>query len=399
VHEPLRIEGVGHDSIQGDIGFVDAARAMGAQVRTEANAIEVRRGAWPLRAITLDCNAIPDAAMTLAMMALYADGPSTLINIASWRVKETDRLAAMATELRKLGAGVEEGADWLRIAPPREWHAAAIQTYDDHRMAMCGSLAAFGGVAVRILDPRCVGKTFPDYFETLFARVQAEPKDVPVIAIDGPTASGKGTLAAAVAERLGWRLLDSGSLYRVAALAARRAGLLDAEPLDEAAIAALAARLPLAFEPGRIRLAGEEVAEVLRDEAIGLAASRVSALPAVRRALHELQLSFRRVPGLVADGRDMGTVVFFDAPLKVFLTASAAQRAERRYKQLISKGISANIQALRADLEARDLRDATRVVAPLRPAEDALLLDNSELTIEESVQKVLEMWAARRPFV
>jgi 3-phosphoshikimate 1-carboxyvinyltransferase len=399
IDAPLRIEGVGHESIQGDIRFVEAARAMGADIRTEPNAIEVRRGAWPLRAITLDCNAIPDAAMTLAAMALYADGPSTLTHIASWRVKETDRLAAMAAELRRLGAAVDEGPDWLRVAPPAAWHPAAIRTYDDHRMAMCASLAAFGGVPVRILDPKCVAKTFPHYFETLFKVARAQAQDVPVITIDGPTASGKGTLAAEVAQRLGYRLLDSGSLYRVAALAAMRAGLLGADPLDEAAIAALAAKLPLSFKPGRVRLGAEEVTDALRDEVVGLAASRVSALPAVRRALHELQLAFRRAPGLVADGRDMGTVVFFDAPLKVFLTASAAQRAERRYKQLISKGISANIEVLRADLEARDLRDTTRAVAPLKPAEDAQLLDNSELTIEQSVDKVLEMWATRRPFV
>jgi 3-phosphoshikimate 1-carboxyvinyltransferase len=396
---PLRIEGVGHDSIQGDIRFVEAARAMGAEIRTEPNAIEVRRGAWPLKAITLDANHIPDAAMTLAVMALYADGPTTLTHIASWRVKETDRIAAMATELRKLGAAVEEGPDWLRVGPPREWHPAAIHTYDDHRMAMCASLGAFGGVPVRVLDPKCVAKTFPDYFEKLFKVVRADANDVPVITIDGPTASGKGTLAAEVAQRLGYRLLDSGSLYRVAALAAMSEGLLGADPLDEAAIAALAAKLPLSFKPGRIRLGSEEVTDALRAEAVGLAASRVSALPAVRRALHELQLSFRRAPGLVADGRDMGTVVFFDAPLKVFLTASAAQRAERRHKQLISKGISANIAALRADLEARDLRDSTRAVAPLKPAEDAQLLDNSELTIEQSVEKVLEMWGSRRPFL
>ncbi len=397
--KPVRIEGVGHDSIQGDIRFIDAARAMGAEIRTEANAVEIKRGAWPLKAITLDCNHIPDAAMTLAVMALYADGPTTLANIASWRVKETDRLTAMATELRKLGASVQEGPDWLRVAPPTQWHAAAIHTYDDHRMAMCGSLAAFGGVAVRILDPACVAKTFPDYFETLFKVAAADPNDVPVITIDGPTAGGKGTLAAAVAERLGYRLLDSGSLYRVAALAALRAGLLDADPLDEQAIAALAAKLPLSFKPGRIRLGKEEVTDALREEAVGVAASRVSALPAVRRALHELQLSFRRAPGLVADGRDMGTVVFFDAPLKVFLTASATQRAERRHKQLISKGIAANIDSLRADLEARDLRDTTRAVAPLKPAQDAQLLDNSDLSIEQSVEKVLEMWSARRPFL
>ena len=396
--DAVRIEGVGDESIQGDIRFVEAARAMGAQVRTEPNAMEVRRGAWPLRAITLDCNHIPDAAMTLAVMALFADGPSTLTHIASWRVKETDRLAAMALELRKFGARVDEGPDWIRVEPPAHWCPASVHTYDDHRMAMCASLAAFGGVPVRIEDPKCVGKTFPDYFEALFSLVTAHREAVPVIAIDGPTASGKGTLAAAVSERLGYGLLDSGSLYRLAALEALRAGLLQPGQLDEAAIAAMAAGLTLDFAPGRILLAGEDVTESLRDEAVGLAASRVSALPAVRQALHELQLSFRRPPGLVADGRDMGTVVFPDARLKVFLTASAAQRAERRHKQLISKGIPANIQALRADLEARDARDMSRPVAPLKPAADAVLLDNSELSIDECVERVLGWWEERQRF-
>jgi 3-phosphoshikimate 1-carboxyvinyltransferase len=266
-------------------------------------------------------------------------------------------------------------------------------------MAMCASLAAFGGRPVRILDPACVAKTFPDYFEALFALARAEPQQVPVIAIDGPTASGKGTLAAAVAERLGYGLLDSGSLYRVAALAALRQGLLaDCLEPDAGAIAALAAALPLRFAAGHIWLGNEDVTDTLREEAVGLAASRVSALSAVRQALHALQLSFRRVPGLVADGRDMGSIVFPDAGLKIYLTASAGQRAERRHKQLISKGISANIAALRADLEARDLRDSSRPVAPLKPAEDALLLDNSAVTIEQSVAWVLDAWARRRPF-
>lgn len=409
VEAPLRIEGVGDASIQGDIRFIDAARAMGAEVRSEANALEVRRGAWPLRALTLDCNAIPDAAMTLAVMALYADGATTLTGIGSWRVKETDRIAAMAAELSKLGAEVASGDDWIRITPPVAWRTASIRTYDDHRMAMCASLAAFNGLAgarppqpVRIEDPQCVAKTFPDYFEALFSLARAEPAQVPVIAIDGPTASGKGTLAAAVASRLGYGLLDSGSLYRVAALAASRAGLLEAGEAGDAlraeAIAALAAALPLRFDRQRVLLGDEDVSERLRDEAIGGAASRVSALPAVRRALHDLQLSFRRAPGLVADGRDMGSVVFPDAALKVYLTASADQRAERRHKQLISKGISANIAALRADLEARDARDSSRVVAPLKPAEDALLLDNSALSVEQSVDWVLAAWAQRRPF-
>ncbi len=398
----VRIEGVGLDSIQGDIRFVDAARAMGAQVDGGDNWLQVRRGSWPLKAIALDCNHIPDAAMTLAVMALYADGPSLLTNIASWRVKETDRLAAMACELRKLGATVEEGADFLRVDPlpaAADWRAARIHTYDDHRIAMCFSLAAFNParLPVRIEDPRCVAKTFPDYFEALFSVAQAQSGAVPVICIDGPTASGKGTVASLVAQRLGYAFLDSGALYRATALAAARAGLV-MEPGNEAAIAVIARQLPIRFDGERIWLADEDVSEALRLEATGADASRISAMATVRTALLDLQHGFARLPGLVADGRDMGTVIFPTAPLKVFMTASAACRAERRHKQLISKGIDAKIDSLRADLEARDARDQSRAVAPLKPAQDALLLDNSTLTIEETVAQVLAWWQERQPF-
>jgi 3-phosphoshikimate 1-carboxyvinyltransferase len=395
----VRILGVGEDSIQGDIRFVDAARRMGARVAGSPNSLEVSRGAWPLKAIELDCNHIPDAAMTLAVMALYADGTTTLRNIASWRVKETDRLAAMATELRKLGATVEEGADFIEITPPADWRAARIRTYDDHRMAMCFSLAAFNpaGMPVRIDEPRCVGKTFPDYFETLFSVVQAPAPRIPVICVDGPTASGKGTLAVQVAHELGYHYLDSGALYRVTALAALHKGL-QLDVAHEHSIARLAATLPVRFAGGRVLLDGQDVTEAIRTEEAGMNASRVSALPSVRTALVALQQSFRRLPGLVADGRDMGTVIFPDAPLKVYLTASAAQRAERRHKQLISKGISTTIDALRADLEARDARDSSRAVAPLKPAEDALLLDNSSQSVEESVEQVLQWWESKQRF-
>ncbi|PZQ75243.1 MAG: bifunctional 3-phosphoshikimate 1-carboxyvinyltransferase/cytidylate kinase [Variovorax paradoxus] len=395
----LKIEGVGADSIQGDIRFVDAARQMGALVTSGPNWLLIERGAWPLHAIDIDANHIPDAAMTLAIMALYADGPSMLRNIASWRVKETDRIDAMAAELRKLGATVDAGPDFLRIEPlPRgHWRRASIHTYDDHRVAMCFSLAAFNpdGLPVRILDPKCVGKTFPDYFEALFSVVR--PGEVPVICVDGPTASGKGTLAAEIARRLGYHYLDSGALYRVAGLVMRRAGL-EAGPADEARIAELARGLALRFEAGQVLLAGDDITDAIRTEAAGMDASRVSALPAVREALRELQLSFRRLPGLVADGRDMGTVIFPDASLKIYLTASAAHRAERRHKQLISKGISVTLDSLRADLEARDARDSSRSVAPLKPAEDARLLDNSDQSIEQSVDQVLAWWRQVQPF-
>ena len=396
-HDGLEIHGVGENSIQGDIRFVEAARMMGAQISTTHNSLRITRGAWPLKAIDLDCNHIPDAAMTLAVMALYAEGTTVLRNIASWRVKETDRIAAMACELRKLGAIVEEGNDYLTITPPLKWQTSAVHTYDDHRIAMCFSLAAFNPsrLPIRILDPKCVAKTFPDYFEALFAVTHARTVDIPVICIDGPTASGKGTLAALCAHRLGYHYLDSGALYRLSAYAAAQAGIsLD----DGDGVARIARDLPVRFQGDRILLAGKDVSDAIRCEAAGMAASKVSAHLQVRDALMELQRNFRTLPGLVADGRDMGTVVFPDAALKIYLTASTTHRAERRHKQLISKGNSATISHIQQDLEARDARDMSRKAAPLKPADDAVLLDNSYLSIEKSVDQVIDWWQGKRPF-
>ena len=412
IDTPVRVEGVGAASIQGDIRFVEAAQAMGAQVTSGPNWLEIRRGTWPLTAVDMDCNHIPDAAMTLAVMALYAQGTTRLRNIASWRVKETDRIAAMACELRKLGATVVEGEDFIEVTPPATgaWQHGSIHTYDDHRMAMCFSLAAFNPLAptavagkpisVRIDDPRCVGKTFPDYFESMFQVAQTDPDLIPVITVDGPTASGKGTLASALAHRLGYQFLDSGSLYRITALLAIEQGV----DLDDAvALEALARQvgkdISLRFDGEHIWVAERDVSDDLRREDVGQTASRISAVPGLRQALVELQKAFRGLPGLVADGRDMGTVIFPDAALKVFLTATAAERAERRHKQLIQKGFSANLDEICADLEARDLRDRTRAVSPLVPAADARKLDNSALTIEESMDTVLGWWVEGWPHV
>ena len=393
----IEILGVGTDSIQGDIRFVEAARLMGVDITGKPGSLHIARGAWPLKAIDLDCNHIPDAAMTLAVMALYADGTTTLRNIASWRVKETDRITAMACELRKLGAVVDEGRDYLKVTPPVTWTTGAIHTYDDHRVAMCFALTAFNParLPVRILDPKCVAKTFPDYFETLFGVTQAEISDIPVICIDGPTASGKGTLAAVTAHRLGYHYLDSGALYRLSAHAAAQAGVaLD----DGDGVAAIARTLPVWFKDDKVFLDGKDVSDAIRTEAAGMAASKVSAYPQVRSALMELQHGFRQLPGLVAEGRDMGTVVFPDAALKIYLTASAEHRAARRYKQLISKGNSATLQLIQQDLEARDARDMSREAAPLKPADDATLLDNSYLSIEKSVDQVIDWWQGKRSF-
>ncbi len=378
---PVRVEGIGKDSIQGDVRFADELEKLGATITWGNNWIEAAAPRGKLKAFDLDLNHIPDAAMTLAVAALFADGPCRLRNIASWRVKETDRIAAMATELRKLGATVEEGADYLAVSPAPTFIAAAvIDTYDDHRMAMCFSLAALAGVTVSINDPQCVNKTFPGYFDA-FAEVTA-----PVIAIDGPSASGKGTVAERVAAALGYHYLDSGSLYRLTALAALRGGVaLD----DEGGVAGLAAGLPASFEGGRILLAGDDVTDAIRSEEISVGASKVAALPAVRGALLARQRAYRRFPGLVADGRDMGSVVFPAAVAKTFLTASAEIRAERRYKQLIAKGMPANMHALLQDLRERDARDAQRSVAPLQQCVDADRVDTTAMDIEAAVAAVM----------
>jgi cytidylate kinase len=213
---------------------------------------------------------------------------------------------------------------------------------------------------------------------------------IPVLTIDGPTASGKGTVAQQVARTLGFHYLDSGALYRLTALCALRRAV----PLtDEAALAALAAALPVQFVGEQVLLAQEDVSDAIRAEAVGNAASKIAALPELRQALVGLQLGFLTAPGLVADGRDMGTVMFPQAPLKVFLTASVEARAQRRHKQLIGKGFPANIDDLRKDLSERDARDANRAIAPLRPAQDAYLLDSSDITADQAVQRVLGWYA------
>lgn len=216
--------------------------------------------------------------------------------------------------------------------------------------------------------------------------------EAPVIAVDGPTASGKGTIAERVAAALGWRYLDSGALYRIVALGALRAGI---DAADGPALAALARGLAPRFEGRRILVGGEDVTEAIRAEEVGVAASRLATQPLLRAALLELQRRARNAPGLVADGRDMGTVVFPDAILKVYLTASVESRAARRHKQLMEKGFSAKIADLSQDLEERDARDMQRAEAPLRPAEGALVLDSTHLSIDETVDAVLGAYRRR----
>ncbi len=219
---------------------------------------------------------------------------------------------------------------------------------------------------------------------------------VQVITIDGPGGSGKGTVAGLLARRLGWKLLDSGALYRLLAFAARNHAI---ELTNEPALKALAAHLDVQFiaqeEGQRIILEGEEVTDLIRTEQVGDGASQVAALPCVREALLQRQRDFLEAPGLIADGRDMGTVVFPQAPLKIFLTAGAEERARRRFLQLKAKGEDVILASLLEEIQARDARDTQRSVAPLKPAEDALVLDSTELTIEQVLERILSEIARR----
>ena len=391
---PVRVEGVDSSSIQGDIAFADALRALGATITSGPGWLEAS-GPGTVRAFDADFNHIPDAAMTLAVCALRADGPCRLRNIGSWRVKETDRIHAMATELRKVGATVEEGDDWLRITPPANMEFAAIDTYDDHRMAMCFSLIALMGAPVCINDPSCTAKTYPGYWDDLRALLPADElarSEVPVIAIDGTAASGKGTIAQRVAARLGWAYLDSGALYRVVGHAATQTGIdLD----DGMALAALARALDIRFAGERILVDGKDVSDAVRSAAAGVSASRVAVHPPLRAALLQRQRAFRDAPGLVADGRDMGSVVFSDARLKVYLTASVAARALRRHKQLQDKHLNhmdsgVSLAALEQELAERDARDAARATAPLKICPGAVVIDSTELGIDAVVDRVMQ---------
>ena len=394
---PIRVHGISEDSKQGDIKLLDVLKKIGAEVRRGNSYVEIfRKGR--LRGIEIDCLEIPDAAMVLSTLALFCDQPTKLINIASWKEKETDRITAVVQGLERLGVSVyREGDDAITINPVTCLKSAKIQTFNDHRIAMTFSMAAFalkdevGRVKNRVLqieNPECVEKTFPYFFEE-FSRVCSEA--VPVITVDGPTASGKGTIANHVGKNLGFNVLDSGAFYRSLALITRW------EKIDEdnhRAIAFRARTLPLRMKGSRFFLGDDDVTVLMRDEKIGLLASKIAKFEDVRRALIMAQRDFARLPGLVADGRDMGSVVFPRGTLRVFLTAKPEIRAKRRFKQLIEKEIPCTLNDIFQDIIDRDNNDYNRPVASLALAEEkaTLRIDSSSKTIEEVVEIIVSKY-------
>ncbi|MDA0238299.1 MAG: 3-phosphoshikimate 1-carboxyvinyltransferase [Proteobacteria bacterium] len=385
---PIVVQNISQNSIQGDIQFLDVLSRIGADVSWTERGVSV---SMPknnrVKAFNLDLNHIPDAAMTLAVIALFADGPCELRNIENWRIKETDRLSAMATELRKLGATVNEGVSSLEIEPPTLLtEGVCIDTYDDHRMAMCFSLACFAGLNITINNPLCVNKTFPDYFDILESVLQA-----PVVTIDGPSGSGKGTVGKKTAERLGFSYLDSGALYRGIGLCYLDSGAnLDLD--DSASVETFLNGISLEFSGGLLFVNGEDVSRRIREEEVSMAASKVAKSEAIRSRLYRIQRSVRRAPGLVAEGRDMGTTVFPDAKLKIFLTASLEERARRRFLQLVESNGRVNMEGLVAEMRCRDVEDGSRNFSPMRQAESAIELDSTGKSVDEVVQAILSSY-------
>ena len=385
-------------------GVIKILQAMGGQlnlanIRNQAGepVADVRVQSSQLNGIEIPHDLIPSAIdefPILFVAAALATGQTKLTGAEELRHKESDRITVMINGLKSLGIESDELTDGAVINGGK-LDSGFVDGHGDHRCAMSFLLAGALSQDQDIVVKGChnIGTSFPEFFDLLKQLGIPVTKPVPVITVDGPSGVGKGTISALIAEQLGWHLLDSGAIYRSMALQVMK-DAVDVD--DEHKLIELAHLLDLNFDIDdhgavQIKLNGEVVNDQLRSEQCGDVASKVAPIAAVRAALLYRQKAFQQPPGLVADGRDMGTVVFKSAPIKVFLTANAQERAKRRHKQLQGQGVDVKIRALLADIEARDLRDSTRKVAPLVPAKDAFVIDTSDLSIEEVLLQVMNL--------
>ncbi len=388
-------------------GVIKILQAMGGRlslnnIRNQAGepVADIRIQTSNLQGIEIPPDLIPSAIdefPILFVAAALANGQTKLTGAEELRHKESDRITVMLDGLTTLGIDCEELPDGA-IINGGQLQSGLVDGQGDHRCAMSFLLAGTLSQGQDIAVKGChnIGTSFPEFFAAVEFLGIAVEKPVPVITVDGPSGVGKGTTSALIAEQLGWHLLDSGAIYRSLALKVMKEQV---DAADEPRLIVLAQQLDLVFalpdenDAGKIqiKLDGEVVNDQLRSEACGEMASKVAPIAAVRRALMKRQKAFQQAPGLVADGRDMGTVVFKSAPLKVFLSANAHERAKRRYKQLQQQGVNVKIRALLEDIEARDYRDSTRKVAPLVPAADAFVIDTSNLSIDEVLAQVMHL--------
>ena len=388
-------------------GVIHILQAMGGDielnnVRDQAgeSVADLRVKSSKLKGIDVPHDLIPSAIDEFPVVfvaAAHAAGEFKLTGAEELKHKESDRIEVMVAGLKKMGVDCESLADGavIRGQHDLELNNACVDGHGDHRCAMSFLVASALRPEYDIAVKGChnIATSFPDFFDLMQGLSMDTQSINPVITIDGPSGVGKGTTSALLAEALGWHLLDSGAIYRAMALKAISEGIT---PENEAALKAAAESLDLRFEVAgnsdiAVFLDGQQVNEQLRTEACGEMASKIAPNKAMRAALFDRQKDFQQAPGLVADGRDMGTVVFQSAPLKVFLTASAEERAKRRHKQLQQKGVDVRIRDLLKDIEARDLRDSSRKVAPLVPAKDAHVIDTSVLSIDEVLSQVLAL--------
>jgi len=380
-----RVNGLGRGSLQGDLGFVDVLASMGADVTKSDAWTEVKVHA-PLNGVSVDMSQISDTAQTLAVVASTATGPTEVSGIAFIQAKEIRRIDAVVSELTRVGVGASAIPDGF-VVEPGPANAAIVETYDDHRMAMSFALLGLVHDGITIANPDCVNKTFPNYWAMLESMrpVVSRPR---VVALDGPAGSGKSTVAAALAAELGIRHFDTGAMYRAVTYAVLRDGI---DPSDTEAVAEVASRIRIELSD-RVVVDGVDATAEIRSIEVTELVSTTSAIPRVRAELIRVQREWALAQdGAVLDGRDIGTVVFPDAPVKAYLTARVDVRAERRFGELGGKTVA----EIAADIERRDEADSSQS----QVAEDAIRIDTSERTVTDIVDELAALtrsaWARR----